>query len=132
MRRADLEILGKVLLQFHPTVSVTHFAAPGTDPQHTFQIMQACDQSPSQGMNESPDQEDQDGFHRTVAPFGRMSRSTDQEGRKIDNLINPAKKEDKTEPEAFVPKDLGPTLLNLHNKLQWTAHGSRAPYTLHG
>ncbi len=45
-----------------------------------------------------------------------MSRPADEEGRKIDDFINPGKKENKTEPEAFVPEDLGPTLLDLHKK----------------
>ena len=54
--RADLKILGEVLFELHPTIAVSNFATPGTNPKHPFKVMEARHQPPGQRMHKGPDQ----------------------------------------------------------------------------
>src|SRR5207302_6364924 len=42
--RMDVETIGKVILEFHPSAVVSNFSTPGTHPQQAFQVMQMVHQ----------------------------------------------------------------------------------------
>jgi hypothetical protein len=54
-------------------------------------------------MDESPNEEDKDGFHRAIPPLGRMDISANQQKGQIHNLIKPGKKQDEAEAKTLVP-----------------------------
>jgi len=129
---ADFKVLGKVLLQAHPALALSNFATPCTNSEHSFKVMKTRHQAPSQGMNEGPNQKDQDRLHSTIAPFGGVQVAADQQMRQIHCLINPGKKKDQAETEALVPQNFGPTFLNVHDQANFRVRGSRATMHLFG
>ena len=114
MGGADVKVLGEIILQFHPSVAVSHIATPCTNSEHAFEVMEPGDQTTRERMNKSPDQQNEESFHRTVAPLRSMQLSPDEQVRQIDYFVNPGKEQNQTETEAFVPENPGPRLLNVH------------------
>lgn len=114
MGGTNVKVLGEIILQLHPAVAVSHIATPCTNSEHSIEVMKPRNKAACERMNKSPNQQDQKGFHRAIAPFRSMQVSPDEQVRQIYDFINPGKEENQTEAKTFVPENLRPRFLNVH------------------
>ena len=112
VRGVHFELGIEIFFHRQPFVLVTDFAAPTTDEEKIFQIIQAFEQAAGSHVDPGPDQQDDDSPKQRAVPTGGKRFVKDQM-RKVRCLGKPAETDEKGEAAGFNPEDAVPAFFSL-------------------